>query len=57
MCRIENQKAMKCVPFAVNVYIYIREIPTRNGAPETCKSQACFSTFHALHLALFHAWI
>ena len=21
MCRIESQKAMKCVPFAVNVYV------------------------------------
>ena len=48
---------MKCIPFAVNVYICIREIPARNGAPETCKSQACFSTFYVLHLALFHAWI
>ena len=26
MCRIESQKAMKCVPFAVNVYISICEM-------------------------------
>ena len=24
MCRIESQKAMKCVPFAVNVYAYVK---------------------------------
>ena len=23
VCRIEGQKAMKCVPFAVNVYAYM----------------------------------
>ena len=31
-------------------------IPTRNRAPETCKSQACFSAFHTLSLTLFHSW-
>ena len=26
----------------------LQTFPTRNGIPETCKSQACFSTFYAL---------
>ena len=24
VCRIESQKAMKCVPFTVNVYAYVK---------------------------------
>ena len=24
MCRIESQKAMKCVPFALNVCLYVK---------------------------------
>ena len=24
MCRIERQKSMKCIPFAVNVYAYVK---------------------------------
>ena len=32
-------------------------VPTRNGASEICKSQACFSIFHALCITLFPAWI
>ncbi len=30
--------------------------PTQNIAPETCRSQACFSTFHACKDIFFHAW-
>ena len=38
MCRIEGQKAMKCVPFAVNVYAYVK-----------CSSSHAQSTLQPCH--------
>ena len=38
MCRIESQKAMKCVPFAVNVYAYVK-----------CSSSRAQITFQLCH--------
>ncbi len=39
MCRIESQKAMKCVPFAVNVYAYVK-----------CSSSHAQNTLQQCHL-------
>lgn len=42
--------------YIINLYNY--NIPTRNGAPGTCKTQVCLGTFRALNfLAIFmNAW-